>query len=226
LTPDGALRGADASLIRDILVVRGGYALIPSDTCYSIAAIPSDRSKTENINLLLKRGEMPISLAFDDVDRLGRWVQLRPHARYLLDRFTPGPLTLVCRLKQHLLAELAADSVAPPDSTLGVRISDSAIERQLVTVCGSPITTVPVMDANGSAVVDFDLARAIVEEGMEFLDSGAALAVVEGRRRVGGVRSTVVRIPEQTERLFEIIREGEITESDIWQALSEMGPQN
>jgi L-threonylcarbamoyladenylate synthase len=219
LTGSGALRTEHVQAIVNILVDRGGLALIPSDTCYSLAARPIGPAVSKRINMILGREKMPISLAFDSATRVGHWVQLTNIAERLLDRLTPGPLTVVCPILEGYVPHVAAivdDVLTVPDRTIGVRIPDSRIEMQLVTACDFPLTTVAVRDHTQQAVTDFEQAREVVEQGIAALGDRVALAMVETKTKFFSAHSTVVRVPGQSYGVdYDVIRVGALTTEDL-----------
>lgn len=228
LTASGVLRTEHVRAIVDILVNRGGFALIPSDTCYSLAARPTGPLISKRINLILDRKKIPISLAFDSVTRVARWVQLSPVAARLLDRLTPGPLTVVCPIIEGYVSHLAAivdDVLAVPDRTIGVRIPDSPIESQLVTACDFPLTTVAVRtrDEAQQAVTDFEQARLIVEQGIAELGEKVPLAMVETKREFFSAHSTVIRVPGKSYGVdYDVIRQGALTRDELDAAIQNL----
>lgn len=223
LTSGGVLRTNNLRAIVEILVDRGGFALIPSDTCYSLAARPTGRTLSKRINRILDRKEEPISLAFDTSTLVSRWVEVSPDAKRLLDNLTPGALTVVCpitELYEPAIAMIVDDVILAPDRTIGVRIPDSHVERQLVTACNFPLTTVAVRDREKKAVTDFAQARQIVEQGLADCGETVPLAIVEGREPFSHAHSTVVRVPGTAfgER-YHVIRLGAISTRELDETL-------
>ncbi|HWW62431.1 MAG TPA: Sua5/YciO/YrdC/YwlC family protein [Thermoanaerobaculia bacterium] len=224
LTPGGVLRTNHLRAIVNILVDRGGFALIPSDTCYSLAARPIGGTLSKRINLILDRETDPISLAFDTSTRVGRWVEVDSDAKRLLDNLTPGPLTVVLpitELYEPHVAAIVDDVIVAPDRTIGVRIPDSRIETQLVTACNFPLTTVAVRtrDREKRAVTDFALARQVVERGLAEAGENAPLAIVEGQQPFSRAHSTVVRVPGYEGLKYHVIRLGALSTDDLDAAL-------
>jgi L-threonylcarbamoyladenylate synthase len=220
LTPAGVLRHEHVNAIVDVLMRRGGFAMLPSDTCYSLATIPGGRLMSERINRILTREGEPISVSFDGVPLMEEWVVVNPVARRLLDDFTPGPLTVVCDASPTLKPSNTTYVLDAPDGTVGVRIPDSNIERQLVTACKKPLTTPAVRTLAKVPVTDYQQARAIVEEGLGRLSEPFALVTVEARNPFLETHSTVVRVHGKTlTGLYKILRQGAISADHIEEAL-------
>ncbi len=216
LTATGALRSEHAQAIANLLVVEHGLAVVPSDTCYSLAAVPTGAKMSRRINDILSRREEPISLAFDGLPRAQVWAEMSQTAIRLIEFLTPGPLTVVCPLAQEIGPHIAADVLAAPDRTLGIRIPDSRIETQLVAMCDSPITTVAIrtQDQQRTPVTDFQQALQIVREGLRRIDRPPQIAAVEARVQFATTHSTVVRVPGRSTR-FEVVRPGAISQEQL-----------
>jgi L-threonylcarbamoyladenylate synthase len=226
LTPRGALSGKHLEAIRNLLGHDGGFAIVPSDTCYSLAAIPAGPRVSQRINLILDREKEPISLAFDGLGRVREWVKLNIWAMRLFEHLTPGPLTVVCPLrdgKAPWVEQMAKDVLAAPDRTLGVRIPDSRIESQLVESCEFPVTTVAIRTRNTKQpVTDFEQARDIVLTGLSSIENPPPIAIVEGRHAFEPGHSTVVRVFGRSYGpRYEVLRNGTITEDQLRQALDQ-----
>jgi L-threonylcarbamoyladenylate synthase len=205
-----------AQAIANLLVDEGGFALLPSDTCYSLAAVPSGLEMSREINTILDRQEEPISLAFDGLPRASVWADISVTAMRLIEFLTPGPLTVVCPLSERVGAQIAADVLAAPDRTLGIRIPDSRIETQLVTTCDSPLTTVAVRrkDDPRTPVTNFSEALHTVFVGLRRIGRVPELAAIEGPVKFATTHSTVVRVRSDS-AAYEVLRRGAISDQQL-----------
>lgn len=222
LTPGGALPGKHLEVIQNLLR-RRGFAIVPSDTCYSLAAIPTGLKMSQRINLILDRDQEPISLAFDGLPRVREWVKLNIWAVRLLENLTPGPLTVVCPLRDGVNPHISDDVLAVPDRTLGVRIPDSRIESQLVDSCRSPVTTVAIRNPyTKQPVINFEQAIDIVLTGLTAIENPPQIAFVEGRQAFAPGHSTVVRVLGRAQgSRYDLLRTGIISEDEIRRALDQ-----
>jgi len=219
-TRTGALPTSRLQRIKGSLLGHG-FILLPSDTCYSVAALAIDRRVQSNVNNLLSRSKEPISLSFPNIVRVENFVYLNPISASLLERFTPGPITVVCNARAEVPIELTSQIVGSSDRTIGVRISDSFIERDVASCIQYPITTVAVRDpADNSVVKNFEQAIEIVEKGMRNLENIIWGAAVEGEEFYAN-QSTVVHVTNDAEKL-KLLREGDIPFKEIQLASSNM----
>ena len=189
--------------------------LLPSDTCYSLAAIPARIGVYESINEILNRGKMPMSLAFPNFHAVETYVEVNITIANLLEKFTPGAITVICHATSNISTNFGSfvkDIVNSTDGTIGVRIPDSLIEREIAGCTRYPITTVAVRDESGEIIQHFDQAREIVQSGMKKVGL-SNWAAVEGKNFLPQ-HSTVVRVNYSTNQI-SVLRNGEISEEDI-----------
>lgn len=217
--PEGKL--SPEQLARIVAVLQApGFVLLPSDTAYSIATWLNTAEIRDDINRMLERDDQPISLAFPSPgDLLAQWVEPSRIAEALLETFTPGPITVVCRASRLIPDEIVEEAWRSQNRTLGVRIPDSVEERQVAEAGGVPITTVAVRDLENRVdgiipgVTSFDRAMEIVRRGMDAI-GGRPWCAVEGEINSSGVTSTVVEVLDDSGMIRmvrdELSREGEI----------------
>lgn len=162
----GLLTGALQDVRRKLL--KGGFIVLPSDTCFSLAILPRDSNIPNLVNRILGRPQGPISLAFSDINHAWpTWVHMTPAAQQILESFTPGPVTVVCRAANALPLPFTTGPIDAPMGTIGVRIPDSIIERTVSRCTDFPITTVAIRKPDsGEPVRDLKTAIEIIKAGL------------------------------------------------------------
>src|SRR3712207_2679329 len=85
-TPGGSLPTSILQQLGTRLLQRG-LVLLPSDTCYSLGALPVDESVRNKVNAILGRKDEPISLAFSSFLHVQQYVQMDNTTAMLLERF-------------------------------------------------------------------------------------------------------------------------------------------
>ena len=184
----------------------GGLAFGPSDCGYAMWALPTHPSAIRTLDGLLDHTSEPIPLSVASVSDAIRLVKLGTIHLRLASGAWPGGLTLV-GLTADKDAQRLAESVHA-HNTLGVRVSRSDIERQLVTEAGMALTSAAIRDSRGLIVDNYDDAHDIVLDGMA---RGKAVGVpLVGIRRDGRFtfdrNSTVAEIDAKNS--IHILREG------------------
>lgn len=219
-TRGGALSTSSVQKIKQCLL-NNGFILLPSDTCYAVATLARDRSAQDRINTLLDRRMEPISLSFPDFERVEQWVTMTPVAAALLERFSPGPITVVCRASAKVPEAFTSEVIRSEARTIGVRIPDSEAERQVAASTKYLTTTVAVRNPRTREVIrDFQQALALVGKGADKIgDYG--WGAVEGDEFYAG-HSTVVLVSERDNGV-KLLREGAIPFPEVL-AASRMMP--
>jgi L-threonylcarbamoyladenylate synthase len=212
---DGKLLPAHLAELRRVLQA-GGFVMLPSDTAYSVATWLRTERTRRQINELLDRENEPISLAFPSLAVVRRWAAQNAAADELLERFTPGPITVVRTASRLVPVAFTRELLGSLNHTIGVRIPDSTEERQVAELGSSVITTVPVRDLKAPRnppVTSFaDAVTSIRDRIAAF--GGAPWCAIEGEVRYSGT-STVVEVLGRG-RSYRVKREGpDISREDI-----------
>lgn len=194
--------GAPDAIEGAVRVLRaGGLVAFPTDTVYGVGALAFDEDVVQSIYAVKERPDdkaIPILLG-DAIDLPKVALGLTEIARRLAEHFWPGPLTIVVR-KQPALPE----AVSATD-TVGVRVPDHAVARQLLRSAGPMAVT----SANLSGRTSPRTADEVVQQL-----GGRINLIIDGGTTPGGVPSTVV---DCTGSQPLILREGPITLENIRQ---------
>ena len=200
--------GISAELFcRAVAALRRGEVLVfPTETFYGLGADALNATAVEQVVSLKGRSlESPIAVIVADREMLEEVVTVvPPTALRLMERFWPGPLTLVLPAKENLPAPLLN-----PNGAVGVRISSHPVATRLARELGRPLTAT---SANPSGK---EPART-VEEAMGYF-SGRVEIFLDGGRLEGTKGSTVVEIADGT---MKIVREGEISSEELKRVLA------
>ena len=189
---EGAL---DAVFARCREVIRGGGVVAyPTDTFYGLGADPRNREAVRKLFSIKGRSaDQPILLLVSDRSGVNAWVSsVTPSAERLMDRFWPGPLTLVFPAAAHVLPELTGGG-----GTIGLRVPGSDMARSLLRAVGTALTGT---SANRSGGRDLRTADEVIAEVGDRVD-----LVLDGGAAPGDRPSTVVDVTGASPR---IIRQG------------------
>ena len=191
---------------RAVTAIRQGEVIVfPTETFYGLGADALNSAAVEKVVFLKGRSlESPIAVIVADREMLKEVVaEVPPAALRLMERFWPGPLTLVLPAKKTLPAPLLNSS-----GGIGIRISSHPAATRLARELGRPLTAT---SANPSGK---EPART-VEEAVGYF-SGHVEIFLDGGRLGGTKGSTVVEIVGDR---LKIIREGEIRSQDLEKSL-------
>lgn len=178
----------------------GQVVLLPTDTLYGIAALPSDAAAVARLfDLKGRTTATPIAVLCSDARQAASLVdpEVEPVVRSCGDRWWPGPLTLVCRRRAGLELHLGE-----PEDTVGLRVPDHPVVRMVAERVGPLATTSANRHGEPPAVT--------VEEAL--LSLGDGLAVVVDGGTIEGHASTVI---DTTTRPWRTLREGPIRADEV-----------
>jgi L-threonylcarbamoyladenylate synthase len=185
------LRHAIASL------KRGDVIVFPTETVYGLGADALNPAAVEKVFQLKGRNpDTPIPIIVADQAMLKDLVEeIPPIARKLMERFWPGPLTLVLPAVPGTPKQLLNRT-----GGIGVRISSEAIATQLARELGRPLTAT-------SANLSGQQAAFTIEQAHNYFD-GEIEIFLDGGKLPSKIGSSVVEVIDGR---IKIIRAGEIS---------------
>ncbi|MDQ6927034.1 MAG: L-threonylcarbamoyladenylate synthase [Actinomycetota bacterium] len=191
--PDEAITAAKHALLD------GGVVAIPTDTVYGLAVNPFFPGATEQLFKVKQRPRavsLPVLVSgIDEAVALGAAVPRGAVA--LMDRFWPGPLTVVIPCRPDLGADLGDD-----EATIGVRCPDHAVAMALCWAVGPLATTSANLHGQPTLRTAAEVEAAL----------GATVPIVLDGGRCDGEPSTVVDCTGQEPKL---LREGRVPWAEV-----------
>jgi L-threonylcarbamoyladenylate synthase len=159
----------------------GGVIAFPTDTVYGLAVLPGGEGRVHELKG--RPAAMPLILMVAEPSQAEAFVVVDSRSRWYMERWWPGPLTLV---------------LPAGEGTLGVRIPDHPLALELLRAAGPLLTTSANRHGEPPAVT--------AEEAV--LVAGLA-GVLDGGRAPGGEPSTVIALLPGRE--MTVVREGAIS---------------
>lgn len=181
---------------------KGEVLLYPTETTYGLGCVASERAGIERIFELKQRpAERPFLVLVRDRKMLTEYVSEIP-APYepLMERFWPGPLTLVFPARENMLP---LDLLAPGLSTLAIRISSDPFCTRLLEALGTPLVSTSANLSGAPNPTSLEDVSHFVKNGVDMLVDGGTLS---------GRPSTVVRLDGGK---AAIVREGALSAKDL-----------
>jgi len=175
------------------IIRQGGLVIFPTETVYGIAANAQNHQAIERLRQVKKRSEeKPFSVLIAQRSKILEMTSCRNPMLYkLIDKFWPGPLTVVVPAKEK-------------NKTFGIRMPDHPVALSLVQESGCVI-------AAPSANLEGNPPPRTCGEALKDLDGLVDAALDSGPVRIG-MGSSVVDFTQAEPR---IIREGVITPRDV-----------
>ena len=174
------------------VIKNGGLVIIPTETVYGIAANGLNQKTLERLYEIKKRPkDRPFSLHIADKEKVDELaLGITPVAYRLMDKFWPGPLTLILNSKEK--------------GTLGIRMPDNRIALEIIRQAGVPVVCPSANISGEKPPVNF-------EEAIKDLDGFVDFAVNAGPTE-HKAESTIVDL---TLEGVKVIREGAIKKNGI-----------
>ena len=184
---------------------KGGIVAFPTDTVYGLGAVYDDAKAVRKIFAAKGRDEKkPLSILVCDIEQVTLLSDpssgtMAEKAQHLMEKYWPGALTLIFRKKEGI-----PDEVTAGGDTIGIRMPDLEVTRDLIRAAGKPLAA-PSANASGKR------SAVTAEDVLEDLD-GKIDMLIDGGACDIGVASTVV---DMTGKAPVILREGVITKEMI-----------
>ncbi|KJR96799.1 MAG: hypothetical protein VR65_26990 [Desulfobulbaceae bacterium BRH_c16a] len=185
------------SLHRAVAVLRqGGIVAFPTETFYGLAVDPGCESAVAKLFQVKQRpAHKPLLVLIDRREQLSELVsEIPPLYRNLMEKFWPGPLTLVFPARKDLSRQLTGDT-----GTIGVRISPHPIALKLIGELGKPVTAT---SANLSGQLPAKTAYEVFEMFRDTVDY-----ILDGGETAAGLCSTIVGLESGS---LTILRQGQV----------------
>jgi L-threonylcarbamoyladenylate synthase len=193
---------SETALERAVVILRqGGIVAFPTETYYGLAADPFNHDALRRLYAIKKRTtQKPILTVINDREQLAPLVQDIPGPfQLLMDRFWPGPLTLVFKGNKDLPPLLTGYT-----GTIGVRWSSHPVACRLADLFDNAVTATSANLSGGkSAVTAIECCRYFGTD----IDM-----VIDGGTTPGGRGSTLVGIENGRLRL---LRDGVIPFAEV-----------
>jgi len=177
LTIDSHQPQTDALKEAARVIIAGGLIAFPTDTTYGLGANPFDDGAVERIfELKGRQAGKAILILIDHPQRLGGLVQgISRNAQELMDKFWPGPLTLIFNASHSLREHIIARS-----GKIGIRLPDSQIARMLAQEAGVPVTATSANVSGKPSALNVNDVRTYFGDKLDLiLDAGQSAQAVE-----------------------------------------------
>ena len=201
--PDLEKLGICAEVIR-----KGGLVCFPTETVYGLGASAFDPLAVKKIFEAKGRpADNPLIVHIDDGEKLNLVCsgggEQRKRIKLLAEEFWPGPLTMIADRDPAV-----PDEVSCGLPTVGIRMPDNRIARELIRLSGVPIAA---PSANLSGKPSPSAAEHVIADLFGRVD-----VIIDGGDCDVGVESTVLDI---TGKVPAILRPGAVTLEDVVRVL-------
>ena len=149
----------------------GGVIIYPTDTVYGIGCSIHNTRAIERIYQIKNQDRTkPFSFICSDLSHISEYAKVSNTAYRLMKQLIPGPYTFILpatRLKQ------LPKSLISKRKTVGIRVPENTICREIVKELGHPILSASItMDNDGEVVSDPELIKRHYEAYVDLIIDG------------------------------------------------------
>jgi tRNA threonylcarbamoyl adenosine modification protein (Sua5/YciO/YrdC/YwlC family) len=175
------------------IINRGGVVIYPTDSAYAIGCHLGDKAAVDRIRAIRRLDDKHnFTLVCSDLSGLGTYARVDNHVFRLLKTHTPGAYTFILEATK----EVPNRVIQPKRRTIGIRVPDNNIVRDLVTELGQPLlSSTLIMPGDDVPLTDPYEIRDLLEHRVDLIIDGGhcgveATTVVD----LTGDASVVVRV--------------------------------
>lgn len=189
------------------LIASGELVAVPTETVYGLACNGLDAAAVEQVYEVKGRPEVkPLALMIHKGTAVTKYCENVPkQARVLMDKFWPGPLTIVLKSK-----DIVPDIVRAGGDTVALRCPDHPMTQAMLKKAKLPFAA-PSANPSGSK------SPVNAQEVFDYFD-GKIAAIVDGGQCGIGRESTII---DMSAAPYKILRQGALPETDIASELAE-----
>lgn len=175
----------------------GGLIIYPTDTVYALGCSINNKKGLDRVAKIkgIKLKDANFSIICYDLSHLSEYAkQVSTHTYKLLKRIFPGPYTIILNATDKI-----PKIFSNKKKTVGIRIPDNNIARELVKELGSPIVSISIHDEDD--VIEYSTDPELIYEKYKHLVD----VVIDGGYGMN-VASTIVDCTDDDE--YFVLREG------------------
>lgn len=179
------------------IIKNGGIGAFPTETVYGLGANALDGEAVKKIFVAKGRPQdNPLIIHIADKKDIDKYVAETPkYAQDLMDKFWPGPLTIILKKK-----DIVSDVTSAGLDTVGVRMPNDEIALKLIELAGVPIAAPSANISGRPSPTDIERCEEDLNGRVDF--------IIGAKKSEIGVESTIV---DATGEHLCVLRPGGIT---------------
>ena len=179
------------------IIKNGGIGAFPTETVYGLGANALDGEAVKKIFVAKGRPQdNPLIIHIADKKDIDKYVaEIPKYAQELMDKFWPGPLTIILKKK-----DIVSDVTSAGLDTVGVRMPNDEIALKLIELSGVPIAAPSANISGRPSPTDIERCEEDLNGRVDF--------IIGAKKSEIGVESTIVDV---TGEHLCVLRPGGIT---------------
>ena len=196
----------EAELLEILEVLSGGGLIVyPTETLYGLGGdATSEMVAFKTFRAKKRPFDLPLSVAVSDMSMLRTVALADKLAERVIDRFTPGPLSVLLPKKSSLPSVIASS-----DETIAVRLPDHPIAMQIIESFG-PIISTSANTHGGQQPTSIEVAMEQLGDSVDIYIDGGEVPVGEPSTivEISHGKVNVVRYgATPVEKIMEVVNE-------------------
>ncbi len=200
-------KNPDEKILREVaeMIKEGKLVAYPTETVYGLGTNALDERAVERLFKIKGRQRKPISVVIPSIEKAEEIGEINDVALGLIEKFFPGPLTIIVKKKDVVPSIVTAGS-----EKIGLRMPDHSIPIKLAEFSGVPITS---PSANISGNPSPTKPEHVIEDFMGKID-----AIIDAGETLLKIESTVI---DTTTKPPKILRIGALPLEEIKKVIGE-----
>ena len=196
------------AVLREVadMIKEGKLIAYPTETVYGLGTNALDENAVKRLLEVKGRPRKPISVVISDLDHVERIAEPNEVAMKLMEKFFPGPITVIVKKKDTIPSIVTAGT-----DKIGIRMPDYKIPLKLAEFSGVPVTST---SANISGKPSPTKPEHVMEDFMGKID-----AILDAGETPLKIESTVV---DTTTKPPRVLRVGAISLNEIEKVVGEV----
>lgn len=182
-------------------LMNGGILAFPTDTVFGLACMMDEKAMKKVYEAKGRDFDKPLPMMCSGLKMIETVAYVSDNARKIIDRFVPGPITLIFTKKENV-----EDYVTQGKDTIGIRVPDDEFILDLIDSLGKPIMVTSANISNEGSLLKW-------EDVYRSMNKRIDAIVCEDAR--GDRASTIVDVSEE----IKVLREGPISLKDIMEVI-------
>lgn len=174
------------------VVKSGGVVCFPTRSLYGLGADPFSQTAVDKVYAVKARDKVePLLVLIPDMSWVKRLAFVSALALKFMERFWPGPLTIILNAKEDLPASAGSEKI-------GLRMDAHPMACALIQAVGAPVTATSANISGQPAVGDLALLDATFKQRLDYildagpLPKGYGSTIIDASN--GGMSIEIIRI--------------------------------
>jgi L-threonylcarbamoyladenylate synthase len=187
------------------LLNKGGTIIYPTETLYGLGGISTNEHAFLNIFEIKKRSiTKPFPVLVKDTDMLMEYALIPDKAGILIQKFWPGPLTLILNIRKNVFPDLV--NITKNINKVGFRVSSHYFLKNLFKFIYQPIISTSANISGTENIFSADELQTVFKNRVDLIIDSGSISASKG--------STIV---DCTVSPLQIVREGDIPYYELYE---------